>query len=111
MGNDQQTPLYVGKSINVLSRLGSHLSGHGGISREFVWRVRTAQLVRCVSAVAMDRTEARADQPLPAAVQHYRLHNERSDQVVHTHIYVIGPNPAERAMGKSAGWARSTGPR
>ncbi|MGH3644371.1 MAG: hypothetical protein ACRDUX_35735 [Mycobacterium sp.] len=54
-GDDPERPVYVGKSTNVLSRLGSHMqpsSAKGGL-------VRRVQLMRCRDRPTMDRTEVR----------------------------------------------------
>lgn len=51
-GADTESPIYVGQSRNILSRLGSHLQDSA--KRKMVKRV---QLIRCKSAGDMDRLE------------------------------------------------------
>ena len=51
-GTDENTPIYVGQSSNVLSRLGSHLG-----NREKRQLTRHVQIMRCANKSAMDRTE------------------------------------------------------
>lgn len=52
-GDDEQHPVYVGKSTNILSRLGAHLG-----NRSKRRATRRIQLIRCTSQHAMDKTEA-----------------------------------------------------
>jgi hypothetical protein len=58
-GEDPETPLYVGKSTNILGRLGFHMNT---AKRDPTQRI---QLVRCATAQDMDDTEARL-------IGHYR---------------------------------------
>lgn len=53
-GDDDSTPVYVGQSTNVLSRLGSHLG-----DREKRGLVRRIQLIRCATHNEMNNTELR----------------------------------------------------
>lgn len=52
-GDDDETPLYIGQSRNVLGRLGSHLQ-----DREKRHLVRRVQLIQCSGVATMNRTEA-----------------------------------------------------
>jgi hypothetical protein len=59
-GNDPDTPIYVGKSTNILARLGAHMLD--GEKRPVTRRV---QLFRCETADVMDDTEL-------LLIRHYR---------------------------------------
>ncbi len=52
-GDDPDTPLYIGLSRNVLSRLGAHM---GNPDRRD--RIKSVQLIRCSGEATMKRTEA-----------------------------------------------------
>jgi predicted GIY-YIG superfamily endonuclease len=51
--NDDETPLYIGRSQNVLSRLGSHMS-----NTDKRYAVKSVQLIKCSGERTMIRTEA-----------------------------------------------------
>ena len=51
-GNDPDTPVYVGKSANILSRLGTHMA-----DRKKHRLVERVQLISCRTESAMSRTE------------------------------------------------------
>ena len=51
---DDSTPIYVGKSTNILARLGDHMSNPARRHR-----VRKVTLIRCKNQLTMDRTEDR----------------------------------------------------
>lgn len=53
-GRDDQKPLYVGKSTNVLARLGTHMS-----TPEKRAKTTRTMLIRCASEQQMDATERR----------------------------------------------------
>lgn len=53
-GDDAETPLYVGKSLNFLGRLGTHLA-----DRRKRQLVRRFTLIRCKSEIDMTRNETR----------------------------------------------------
>jgi hypothetical protein len=57
---DAPKPIYVGQSMNILSRLGSHLT-----DRSRRYRIRWVTLFRCESASQMGETEHRL-------IRHYR---------------------------------------
>ena len=59
-GDDPDTPVYVGKSTNILSRIGNHMGNRG--KRDLTGRI---QLLRCRDTAAMDETESRL-------IRHYR---------------------------------------
>lgn len=52
-GDDPHQPLYIGKSANVLARLGKHMNA------PYARQVRRVTVLRCNSAEQMDETEAR----------------------------------------------------
>lgn len=52
-GDDDETPLYIGQSRNVLSRLGSHMT-----NKDRRYLVRSVQVIKCSGAATMNRTEA-----------------------------------------------------
>jgi predicted GIY-YIG superfamily endonuclease len=51
-GDDDKTPIYVGQSTNILSRLGSHL---GQWDKKTM--TRRVQLIRCADRAVMESTE------------------------------------------------------
>jgi excinuclease UvrABC nuclease subunit len=53
-GNETDRPLYVGKSTNILSRLGTHLTDP--VKR---WQITRVTLLKCETAQRMDHTESR----------------------------------------------------
>lgn len=52
-GVDDETPLYIGQSRNVLSRLGYHMT-----DKAKRYEVKSVQLIKCSGKRTMDRTEA-----------------------------------------------------
>lgn len=52
-GDDESTPIYIGQSRNVLSRLGSHMQ-----NSEKRYSVRSVQLIKCSGQATMNRTES-----------------------------------------------------
>jgi predicted GIY-YIG superfamily endonuclease len=52
-GDDDETPLYIGQSRNVLGRLGSHMTNNDRRNL-----VKSVQLIKCSGKRTMDRTEA-----------------------------------------------------
>jgi hypothetical protein len=53
-GHDDGTPIYVGKSANILNRLGTHM-----VDPSRRHRIRAVTLIRCKDELTMDRTEDR----------------------------------------------------
>ena len=51
-GDDPETPVYIGKSTNVMGRIGDHMCD----KRDLIRRV---QLIRCLDAAVMEETELR----------------------------------------------------
>jgi predicted GIY-YIG superfamily endonuclease len=88
-GADDETPLYIGQSRNILSRLGSHMANN---DRRYA--VKSVQVIKCSGEATMKRTEAALireyNPPLNVAGCVARLVHERTP----LNRTAIGSSPA-----------------